>query len=59
MRRSHRNKEKQRFYLLPGQGGRLYRQKQKVFLKWSLLVGVVAALILAVLMYLVNHFSGF
>ena len=35
---SKRNKEPERYYLLPGQGGSAYRRKQKFILKWSILV---------------------
>jgi hypothetical protein len=46
-----RDKETKRFYLFPGQGGRLYRRKQNFILKWSLFAAVVVAAIMAALMY--------
>jgi hypothetical protein len=49
--RHHKEKEKSRYYLLPGQGGRAHRRKQWFILKWSLFVALVVAGILAVLMY--------
>ncbi len=49
-----RNKEPERFYLLPGQGGAAFRRKQKIFLKWSVAVGLLVAAILGVLMYFLN-----
>ena len=49
------DKEKKRFYLLPGQGGRLYRQKQKFILKWAVIAALVVAGILAVAMYYLNR----
>jgi hypothetical protein len=53
--RHGRVKEKERFYLLPGQGGRLHRQKQKLILKWSVIAAIVVAGILAWLMYWLNR----
>lgn len=44
-----RNKEHQRFYLFPGQGGRLLRRKRKVFLTWSIIVGVLVSGVIAAL----------
>ena len=52
--RDHPNKDdKERYYLLPGQGGSSYRRKQKVILKSSILVGVIVSGIFALVMYLV------
>ena len=48
--RHDRDKDKSRFYLLPGQGGRAHRRKQWRILKWSLFVALVASGILAALM---------
>ncbi len=47
-----RDKEKPRFYLLPGQGGSNYRRKQRFIIKSSLVVGAIVSLILAIGMYL-------
>ena len=49
--RHDKEKEKKRFYLFPGQGGRSHRRKQWLILKWSLSVALVVAGILAALMY--------
>jgi hypothetical protein len=49
------NQEKERFYLLPGMGGRNYRRKQKVILKASLVVGVLVSAIFAAIMYFVSR----
>lgn len=46
-----RNKERERFYLLPGMGGRAYRRKQKVFLRWAIGAGVVVSAIVAGVLY--------
>jgi hypothetical protein len=52
--RSKRNKETERFYLLPGQGGGAYRRKQKFILTWSIIVALAVSGILATLMYWMN-----
>ena len=49
-----RNKETERFYLLPGQGGQAFRRKQKVILKWSIVVGLIFSVLLGALMYYLN-----
>ncbi|HMP84003.1 MAG TPA: hypothetical protein PKA41_14990 [Verrucomicrobiota bacterium] len=48
-------KERNRFYLLPGMGGRPYRRKQKLILKYSIAAGLVISAILAAIIYLVNR----
>jgi hypothetical protein len=49
-----RNKEAERFYLLPGQGGQAWRRKQKFLLKWAVVVGLLVAAVLGALLYLLN-----
>jgi hypothetical protein len=49
-----RNKEPERFYLLPGQGGAAFRRKQKFILKWAIVVGLILSAIMGVLMYFLN-----
>ena len=49
-----RNKETERFYLLPGQGGRAYRRKQRLILTWAIIVGLAVAAVLGALMYFLN-----
>jgi hypothetical protein len=46
-----RDKERERFYLLPGQGGRALRRKQKLILQWSLVAGAFASFGVAYLLY--------
>lgn len=46
-----RDREKDRFYLLPGMGGRAYRRKQNLFLKVSILVGILAGAAVALIMW--------
>ena len=50
-----RNKEAQRFYLLPGQGGAAYRRKQRFILTWAAIVGMAVAAVLGALMYFLNQ----
>ncbi len=49
-----RDKEKDRFYLLPGMGGRSLRRKRKIFLMYALLAGVFVSVLVAVTLYLIN-----
>ena len=49
-----RNKETERFYLLPGQGGRAYRRKQRLILTWAIIVGLAVATGLGALMLFLN-----
>jgi hypothetical protein len=46
-----KEKPRQRFYLFPGQGGRNYYRKQRVFLSWSVAVAVFFGAILALAMW--------
>jgi hypothetical protein len=50
-----RDKEKERFYLLPGMGGRARRQKELRFLRWSIAAGVVVSAIVAIALYLLSR----
>ena len=49
-----RDKEKERFYLLPGQGGRAMRRKRNMFLAWSIAAGLIVSLGVAFALYFVN-----
>jgi len=51
------DKEHKRSYLLPGMGSRAYRRKQNVILTCSILIGLGVSLILAALMYWLNHLA--
>ncbi len=53
--RFRREKERERFYLLPGMGGRAARRKHKRILTWSIVVGLIVSAALAVILYLVNR----
>jgi len=52
---SKRPKDRERFYLLPGQGGQAYRRKQKFILKWSIIAALIVSAIMAALMYWLNR----
>ena len=46
-----KNKPRERFYLLPGQGGRNYHRKQRVLRRWAILVALVFGTVMAVVMW--------
>jgi hypothetical protein len=50
-----RDKEKHRFYLLPGMGGRARRQKEMRFLRWSIAAALVVSAALACVLYLISR----
>lgn len=49
-----KEKEKDRFYLFAGMGGKAYRRKQNIFLVWSLFAGILVSLALALSLYIFN-----
>ncbi len=51
MRWFETDKEKNRFYLLPGMGGKASRRKRKQMFKWSIAVGLLASALVAGLLY--------
>ena len=53
--RHGKEKEKSRYYLLPGMGGRLYRKKQRVIIKWAIVAALVVSAIVAALMYVLSR----
>jgi hypothetical protein len=46
-----RSKERERYYLLPGQGGKSYRRKQMFILKWTAAAALVFGLLAAGLIW--------
>jgi hypothetical protein len=50
-----RDKEKDRFYLLPGMGGRAFRRKQRVILWWSVVAGLLVSSFLAGALFLLSR----
>lgn len=55
MRWLERNKERERFYLLPGMGGRARRQKEMRYLRWSLGAALVVSAVVACLLYYLSN----
>jgi hypothetical protein len=52
---SEQDKEKERFYLLPGMGGRSARRKHKRILAWAIVAGLLVSAVVAGLMYFLNR----
>ena len=50
-----RDKERDRYYLLPGMGKRLARKKRRVIWAWSLVAALIVSGILAAVLYWVNN----
>jgi hypothetical protein len=50
-----RDKERERFYLLPGMGGRAARAKHRRILQWSIAIGLIVSAVVAAGIYLVNR----
>ena len=53
-----RNKERERFYLLPGMGGSALRRKRKMMLQWSIIAGLLVSAIVATLLYFLYEKMG-
>ena len=49
-----RNKERDRFYLLPGMGGRGLRRKRRKIMLWSIVAGLLASALMAGTLYLIS-----
>jgi hypothetical protein len=47
----NKNKPRERFYLLPGQGGKNYYRKQKFILGWTVAISLVLGFVMAGLMW--------
>ena len=54
---SSADKARKRSYLLPGVSGRARRRKQNLILTCSIIIGLGVAVLLAVLMYWLNHLA--
>jgi len=48
-------KPRERFYLLPGQGGKNYFRKQRVLLIWAVVVSLLFGLVLTAVMWWFSH----
>jgi hypothetical protein len=49
-----RDKDKDRYYLFPGQGGRSARRKHRKILLWAIVFGLLASGVLALVLWLMN-----
>ncbi len=47
-------KPRERFYLLPGMGGRNLRRKRNKILGWSIVAGLLTSALLACLLYFIS-----
>ena len=56
---SNGKKERERYYLLPGQGGPAARRKHRKFLRWSIVAGLVFSALMALVMYLFDRIRPF
>lgn len=56
--KSKQKREHQRFYLLPGMGGRAYHRKQRRFGIAAIIVGLLVSAALAAAMYFINTRMG-
>ena len=52
-----KDKERDRFYLLPGMGGRAAREKHRRILGWSLVFGVFISVGFAAALYFLNQMA--
>ena len=50
-----KEKPRERFYLLPGQGGRNYHRKQRVMLQWAIVVALLGGVVLAAVMWFMSR----
>jgi hypothetical protein len=46
-----KDKPRERFYLLPGQGGRNFHRKQRLIMRWTVTAALVFGVALAVVMW--------
>ena len=46
-----KDKERDRFYLLPGMGGKAMRRKRKIMLQWAIAAGIFVSLVLGCVLY--------
>ncbi|SPE52471.1 hypothetical protein SBV1_1530017 [Verrucomicrobia bacterium] len=49
-----KNREAQRFYLLPGMGGRAMRKKRWQMLRWSIAAGLLVSAMVGCLLYILG-----
>jgi F0F1-type ATP synthase assembly protein I len=46
-----KDKPRERFYLLPGQGGRNYHRKQQFIMRWTIAVALIFGVLVGVVMW--------
>jgi hypothetical protein len=49
-----RKKERDRYYLLPGMGGRALRRKRRMILRWSIATGLAVSALVACILYFLS-----
>lgn len=47
-------KERQRFYLLPGMGGRNLMRKRRIIMRWTIFAGLLTSAALGWLLWLIS-----
>jgi hypothetical protein len=52
-------KERERYYLLPGMGGKAVRRKRKMMLQWSVATGIFVSAVVGGLLYLMHSSRHF
>ena len=50
-----RDRERHRFYLLPGMGGKARRRKEMLILKWGIAAGLLVSAVLACILYFISR----
>ena len=50
-----KKKERERYYLLAGMGGRAARRKHMIFLQWSIVVGILTSAAFVLVIFLFSH----
>jgi hypothetical protein len=56
---SNSKKERERYYLLPGQGGPAARRKHKRFLTWAIVASLIFSVLMALVMYWFDRMKPF
>ncbi len=49
------HRQRQRFYLLPGMGGRNLVRKRKIIMRWSIFIGLLTSAVVALLLYSLSN----
>ncbi len=52
---SEKDREKDRYYLLPGMGGKAFRRKRRLILRWTLAAGILVSALVACILYLLSR----